>query len=61
MCLRLKDVDSNKVREHALKEYGVGTIAIGKRDLRIAFSSVEIEKLEKLFDCLARSIMELRS
>ena len=61
MCLRLKGVDSNKVREHALKEYGVGTIAIGKSDLRIAFSSVKIDDIEKLFDYLAKSIMELRS
>jgi len=61
MCLRLKGVDSNNVREHALKEYGIGTISIGKRDLRIAFSSVKIEKIEKLFDCLAMSIRELKS
>ena len=61
MCLRLKDVDSNKVREHALKEYGVGTISIGDRDLRIAFSSVRMEKIEKLFECLSKSIKEVRS
>jgi aspartate/methionine/tyrosine aminotransferase len=61
MCIRLKDVDSNKVREHALKEYGIGTISIGDRDMRIAFSSVEIDKIEKLFDCLAISIKELKS
>ncbi len=60
MCLRLKDVDSNKVREHALKEYGIGTISIGNSDLRIAFSSVRIEKLDKLFDSLAKSIRELK-
>jgi aspartate/methionine/tyrosine aminotransferase len=61
MCLRLKNVDSNKVREHALKEYGIGTISIGNSDLRIAFSSVKIEKLDKLFDLLAKSIRELKS
>jgi aspartate/methionine/tyrosine aminotransferase len=61
MCLRLKGVDSNKVREHALKEHGIGTIAIGKKDLRIAFSSVKIEHLEKLFDLLAQSIREVKN
>jgi aspartate/methionine/tyrosine aminotransferase len=61
MCIRLKGVDSNQLREHALKEYGIGTISTDKRDLRIAFSSVEIEDIEKLFDCLARSIRELKS
>lgn len=60
MCLRLKGVDSNKVREHALKEHGIGTIAIGESDLRIAFSSVSIEKIDKLFDLLARSIKEVK-
>ncbi len=60
MCLRLKGINSNKVREHALKEYGIGTIAIGDSDLRIAFSSVPIEKLDKLFDSLAKSIRELK-
>ncbi len=60
MCLKLKDIDSNKVREHALKEYGIGTISIGDRDLRIAFSSIPIEKLDKLFDLLAKSIRELK-
>lgn len=60
MCLRLKDVESNKVREHALKEHGIGTIAIGAKDLRVAFSSVKIEKIEKLFDLLAKSISEVK-
>ena len=60
MCLRLKGVDSNEVRERALKEYGIGTIAIGNSDLRIAFSSVRIEKLDKVFDSLAKSIKELK-
>ncbi len=61
MCLRLKDIDSEKVRAHALKEHGIGTISFGKRDLRIAFSSVKSEKLEQLFDHLAESIIELKS
>jgi len=61
MCIRLKDVDSNRLREYALKEYGIGTISTAKRDLRIAFSSVEIEQIEKLFDCLAMSIRAIKS
>jgi aspartate/methionine/tyrosine aminotransferase len=61
MCLRLKDIDSNQVREHALKEYGIGTISISSSDLRIAFSSVRIEKIDKLFDLLAKSIRELKA
>jgi aspartate/methionine/tyrosine aminotransferase len=60
MCLRLKDVDSNRLREYALKKYGIGTISTDKRDLRIAFSSVETDKIEKLFDLLARSVRELK-
>jgi aspartate/methionine/tyrosine aminotransferase len=60
MCLRLKGVESNKVREYALKEYGIGTISIGNQDLRIAFSSVKLGKLEKLFDGLAKAIREIK-
>jgi hypothetical protein len=60
MCLRLKGVESNRVREYALKEYGIGTISIGNQDLRIAFSSVKLGKLEKLFDGLAKAIREIK-
>ena len=61
MCLRLKGVESDAVRQHALGQYGVGTIAIGQTDLRIAFSCTELEQIEGLFEIVARSVRDLRA
>ena len=60
MCLKLKGVDANKLRVHALHNHGVGTISIGKTDLRVAFSCVDIEQLEETFELIAKSIREVR-
>ena len=38
MCLRLKDADADAVRVRLLDDHGVGTIALGKREVRVAFS-----------------------
>ena len=60
MCLKLKDVDANELRLHALHKHGVGAISIGKTDLRVAFSCVDIEHLDELFEIIAMSIKELK-
>lgn len=60
MCIRIKGVDSNDVRKYALEKYGVGTISIRNTDLRIAFSCVEVEDIEDIFEIIAKSIRELR-
>ena len=54
-------VESEAVRQHALGRYGVGTIAIGQADLRIAFSCTELEQIEDLFAVIARSVRDLRA
>lgn len=59
MCLRLKNIDAEAVREYTLKNYGIGTIALGT-DLRVAFSCVEEKDLEELFNIIAKSIRELK-
>lgn len=59
MCLKLLQVDAEKLRHHLLDEYGVGTIAITSTDLRIAFSCVEEEDLEELFDFIYHGIHDL--
>ena len=61
MCLKLKGVDANELRLHALHKHGVGTISIGKTDLRVAFSCVDIEQLEDVFELIAISVRELKS
>ena len=52
MCLQLKRVDAEKLRVHLLEKYGVGTISIGKTDLRIAFSCIAEENIQELFDLI---------
>ncbi|WP_458413183.1 aminotransferase class I/II-fold pyridoxal phosphate-dependent enzyme [Schinkia sp. CFF1] len=50
MCLKLKKVNAEDLRQHLLAEYGVGTIAINSTDLRIAFSCVDEDDLAELFE-----------
>ena len=50
MCLRLKTVEAEPLRVHLLDRYGVGLISTGKNDLRIAFSCLEKDDVQQLFD-----------
>jgi aspartate/methionine/tyrosine aminotransferase len=52
MSFRLNRGKAEDLRKALLMECGVGTIAIDERCLRVAFSSVETEKLEELFDLI---------
>lgn len=60
ICLRIKGIDAESVRRKALHDYGVGTIALGN-DIRVAFSCIEKENLEEIFEILATSISELKN
>lgn len=59
MCLKLLNVDAEKLRVHLLEQYGVGTIAINSTDLRVAFSCVEEEELEELYNLIDKGIKDL--
>jgi len=61
MCLKLKNVDSELLRVHLLDKYGVGLIALGEKDLRIAFSCIEEEDIQKLFDILLMAVKDLET
>ena len=43
-----------------LEKYGVGVIADGERDIRVAFSAVEASELEDLFAQMAAAAKDLR-
>lgn len=60
MCIRLKDVDAETLRLHLLENYGVGLISIGQKNIRIAFSCLEQEDVETLFDIMLKGIDDLR-
>ncbi len=59
MCLKLKGIDAETYRKHLLEKYGVGVIADGKHDIRVAFSAVENAQLTELYDVLAKAAREL--
>jgi len=61
MCLNLKTVDAEPLRVHLLEKYGVGLIALGKADLRVAFSCLEKEDIKELFDTVLQGIKDLES
>jgi aspartate/methionine/tyrosine aminotransferase len=60
MCLKLKTVDAESLRVHLLDHYGVGTIALGKTDLRVAFSCIEEENIEELFQLIYQGIKDIK-
>ncbi|MFH0897043.1 MAG: aminotransferase class I/II-fold pyridoxal phosphate-dependent enzyme, partial [Candidatus Bathyarchaeota archaeon] len=59
MCLRLKTVDAEQLRKHLLDKYGVGVITLDETDVRIAFSCLEVEDIQDLFDIMLRAVQDL--
>lgn len=59
MCLKLKTVNAEQLRTHLLEKYGVGTIALGQTDLRVAFSCVEEKDIEELFEDIYRGVKDI--
>ncbi|OPZ83770.1 MAG: hypothetical protein BWY76_02131 [bacterium ADurb.Bin429] len=60
MCLKLKGLDADTYRRHLLEKYGVGVIADGKHDIRVAFSAVNEEQLADLYTLLAQAARDLK-
>lgn len=61
MCLAVRGADGEALRKHLLDAYGVGVIAAGGNDIRVAFSCIEEADVEALFELIYRGIMDLRS
>jgi len=59
MCLKLKTVDAEQLRVHLLEKYGIGTIALGETDLRVAFSCIEESDIEDLFNLIYQGVQDL--
>lgn len=59
MCVKLKTVDAEQLRVHLLDKYGVGLIALGERNLRVAFSCLEESDVQELFDTVLQGIRDL--
>lgn len=59
MCIRLKSVNAEKLRLHLLETYGVGLISIGDDNLRVAFSCLEENDIQELFDTVLQGVQDL--
>jgi aspartate/methionine/tyrosine aminotransferase len=60
MCVELKEVPAEAVRTHLLDHYQTGLIATAERDLRVAFSCLELDEIEPMFELVDRAVRELR-
>ena len=49
MSFRLKGIDAETLRKKLLSEKGIGTISIDDRTLRVAFSSIDEDKIESVY------------
>ena len=52
MTFELSGGGAERLRRQLLQEHGVGTIALGDRHLRVAYSSVDEERLEELYSTI---------
>src|SRR5512141_1423170 len=60
MCVRLKDADADTVRVRLLDDHGVGLIALGKRELRVAFSCLTEAQIPNVFSSAAKAVRAVR-
>ena len=59
MCIKLKTVNAEELRKHLLKKYGLGVIALGKTDMRIAFSCLEEEEISDVYELIYKGILDI--
>ncbi len=59
MCLRCIGAGAEEVRQELLAKHGIGTVAIDESHLRIAFSSLDTEKIEYVYDMIFKTAEEL--
>ena len=58
-CLNLKSGNAETVRQRLLEAYGIGTIALGETELRIAYSCLDVSDIETVFATIAKVIEAL--
>lgn len=61
MCIRLKTVDAEMLRQHLLAKYGVGLISLGKENVRIAFSCLDENQIADLFEIILKGVEEVNA
>jgi len=61
MCLKIKTVDAEELRIHLLEKYGIGLISLGKTDIRVAFSCLDQNDIQELFDTIYQGVEDLET
>jgi aspartate/methionine/tyrosine aminotransferase len=59
MTFQLERGGAESLRKLLLQEYGVGTIALGDNVLRVAYSSVDEERIEELYTTIYQAAQKL--
>lgn len=59
MCVKLKNIDAEELRQKLIKDYSTGVISIGDDVIRVAFSSLPASVISKLFDNLYKACRDL--
>ncbi|MHA1784133.1 MAG: aminotransferase class I/II-fold pyridoxal phosphate-dependent enzyme [Candidatus Helarchaeota archaeon] len=59
MCIKLKTINANDLRKHLLNKYGLGIIALGNEDIRIAFSCLEAIQIPEVYELIYQGILDL--
>lgn len=59
MCVRPLRVEAEAVRKHLIAAYSVGTIVLSGL-IRLAFSTIPLSSLERVFDSVHRAIQDLQ-
>lgn len=60
MCLKVKGCEAEAVRQQLLTAHGVGAIALGKTELRVAFSCLSEAQIPGVFQAAATAIRAIR-
>jgi hypothetical protein len=61
MSFRCIGISAEALRQKLLKEFGIGTIALGDRYLRIAFSSMEADRIPDLYATVYEAALSLNA
>ena len=55
MSFTTHDVNAETLRRCLLSEHGIGTISIDENTLRVAFSSIDEDKIESVYETIYRT------
>ncbi len=59
MSLRCNGIDAEQLRQKLLNEYGIGTVAIDSKTLRVAFSSIDEQLIEEVYSAIYNAADEM--